>query len=456
MLFVRLLRSLWMFARVFCSYLLHAGLMRMLRTEEDVMIRAWLVRRRARVDQANAEFLYASILKLGGVFIKMGQVLSMMGGVLPATFAERLSRLQDQVPPRPFEDMAQTFTRTFGENPRDVLALDPVPVAAASLGQVHRGQLPDGRAVAVKIMYPRMRQIVATDLDAIRWAMMVYRIFLPLKHLERVHDSLTELLERETDYRIEAQAMTRFANNFADERDFVCPTVIHEWSARDVLTMTYCEGIKISDRGMLEARGVDCRVLANVLIRGFYKQIFIDRFIHADPHPGNFLVSVSPEGQGVKVAVLDFGAASVVSDRIVEGMLDALQGLLTSNGALLITGLRRMGFISQTGNRVLLESVLMAYFRKIFNVKDRSPAALFSLGADKFKDFLKSQLGDVNIRELLESIEYPEGWFYLERACVMMFWLCAELAPDVDTMRVGIPYVLGELNRRSATRSKAA
>jgi ubiquinone biosynthesis protein len=438
---LRLFRALWLFAIIFASYVLHFGLVRVFRRRGE-RTPPWLKARRERVDVRNARRLLHGMLRLRGVFIKLGQVLSVLGGFLPPAFTRELESLQDNVPPHPFRDVERTFLASFGRRPDECFsAIERAPIAAASLGQVHAAVLKDGRKVAVKVLYPRIRDVIKVDMRALKLVIRVLQRWLPLQHLETVHRSLVDLLGRETDYLHEADCMERMAHNFAGEADILFPAVVHELTTREILTMSFMEGVKITRLEELDRLGIDRRKLATRLVQSFYKQLFVDRFFHADPHPGNFLVQRGPGGEP-RIVVLDFGAISEVSEELVDGALEVLQGLMTEDGAMALRGFRRMGFVAEGGNEELLEQTVIAYFRKLLKVKDKSAGAL--MRADK-RDLEKLAAPEVErdeLRELMRSIAYPDGWFYVERAGVIAFWLVGQIDPELDTMSIGVPYVL--------------
>jgi predicted unusual protein kinase regulating ubiquinone biosynthesis (AarF/ABC1/UbiB family) len=448
-LFWRLTRALFLFAVIFASYILQLGMVRVLRREvidpETKTLRSkvpkWLKDRRQRVDTKNARRLLRGMLKLRGVYIKLGQVLSLMGGFLPRAFTTELESLQDQVPPHPFKDVERAFEQSFGKHPSECFKdIDETPIAAASLGQVHTAHLEDGTKVAVKFLYPRIREIIKVDMRVLGVVIRVYKWFFPFGNIETVHVQLVDLLRRETDYMHEAGCMERMAKNFAGDENILFPKVVREWTTKDVLTMTFMEGIKITRFDELEKHGVDRRKLATRLVQSFYKQLFVDAFFHADPHPGNFLVQPAENGEA-RIVVLDFGAISEVEPHIIEGALEILQALFTQNGELALKGFRKMGFVSEEGNKQLLEQTVMTYFGKLLKVK-RTPDALMKADRKELQRLADPEVERKELRELMQSFTYPEGWFYVERASVLMFWLCGQIDPMLDTLYVGIPYVM--------------
>ncbi len=454
---IRLVRAVFTFSVIFASYMVQLVLVKIFRrwrhdpdtNREASVMPPWLVRRQAGLDQKNAERLLAGMLKLRGVYIKLGQVLSIMGGFLPAAYTKELESLQDAVPPHPFGEIERVFIESLEARPEAYFeSIDREPVAAASLGQVHVAYMPDGRKVAVKVLYPGIRDIVRTDLRVVKLMIRVYKWFFPVQNIEVIHESLVDLLRRETDYIHEAECMRRMSANFADDDHMLFPEVIDEVTTRDVLTMTFMEGIKITRLDAIEAKGVDLRKLAERLVKSFYKQVFVDRFFHADPHPGNFLVQPVEGSDDARIVVLDFGAISEVRKDTVFGMVDVLRGFFEQNDQLVIEGIEAMGFYAEGGDRKLLEQTVKTYLKKLLKLEARTPAALMSANSKELEALADPEVERRELRTLMRSVHYPDGWFYVERASVMMFWLAGQIAPDLDQVQVGFPYVLPLLSAR--------
>ena len=460
-LFVRLVRAQLTFGIIFASYMLQLALVKVFRTQPggatvddgERVVPAWLTRRQARIDDRNAERMLSGMLRLRGVYIKLGQVLSIMGGFLPPPYIKRLETLQDAVPPHRFDEIEAAFVRSLGAQPEAFFrTMDREPVAAASLGQVHVAYMDDGRKVAVKVLYPGIRDVVRVDMRVIKLMVRVYKWFVPVQNIEAVHESLSDLLRRETDYLHEAECMRRMSANFVDDDHILFPEVVDEVTTRDVLTMSFMEGIKITRLDEIRGRGVDLRKLGERLVKSFYKQVFIDRFFHADPHPGNFLVQPVEGSDDAKLVVLDFGAISEVSEKTVFGMVDVLRGFFEQNDALALQGIEAIGFVAEGGDRALLEQTVKTYFRKLLKLEARTPAALMSANAKELEALADPEVARRDLRTLMRSVHYPDGWFYVERASVMMFWLAGQIAPDLDQFQVGFPYVLPLLSERLASQ----
>jgi predicted unusual protein kinase regulating ubiquinone biosynthesis (AarF/ABC1/UbiB family) len=442
--FVRLVRASFLLGRIFTSYLLQLALQKLFGRKRE-----WIKNRWKRVHGRNAKRLYKGIVRLRGVYIKLGQVLSIMGTFLPRAYPKELESLQDQVPPHKFTEIEKAFRQAIGKSPSEVFArFDEKPLAAASLGQVHRGQLKSGDEVAVKVLYPNIATVIRVDLRVMRWGMKIYRLFVPVKTLERVIDQLRDLLDRETNYIHEGKCCERMTENFAGDADILFPKIYWELSNEKVLTMSFMPGTKISKREQLEAKGIDPYAVATKLIEAFYKQLFLDGFFHADPHPGNFLVQDGP-----KIVMLDFGAASETLPNLIDGMLDVLRGTFARDDALVIKGIETMGFVSADGDRELMHRTIRTYFQKLLDLNLSDFGRIDPETAAKLAD--PGMKAD-ELRQLMKSVVYPEGWFFVERAVVIMFGLCAQLAPKMNTIQVGFPYVMKMLAAKSAAAAQPA
>jgi len=444
---IRLLRAVRVFGTIFISYLWSLSWAQLWPSRYNTAER-W--RRRHR---KNARRMYGAFVRLRGVYIKLGQILSVMGTFLPKSYIEELEGLQDEVPARPYREMAAAFQRAFGKSPKAAFAsFETTPIAAASLGQVHEARNAAGDRLAVKILYPNVAEIIRVDLRVLGWALRIYRTFVPIAQIERVHEQLGDMLARETDLANEARCIARMSKNFEGDADTLFPTVHPEFSCQTVLTMSFMDGVKISKKDALSTLGLDPYAVATKLTQVFYKQLFLDRFFHADPHPGNFFVQKGPAGQ-VRIVVLDLGSASEVRDNLADGMIEILQGLLTKSDDLVVRGIETMGFVAEGGDRALLERTVRKYFEKLLNLNITDFSKIDPNVAHQLAD---PDMKRDDIRELMKSIAYPEGWFYVERAALIMFGLSSQLAPKMNTVQVGMPYVMRFIAARTAERRAAA
>ncbi len=441
---IRLLRALRVFAVIFLSYLWQMSWARLWPSRYGKSER-W-----KKINRRNARRMYHGFVSLRGVYIKLGQILSVMGTFLPREYTEELEGLQDAVPPQPYKKIKATFVKSFGKQPHEVFTtFDEEPIAAASLGQVHEAHDAAGNRLAVKILYPNVRTIIKVDLKVLGWALAVYKNFVPIQQISRVHEQLADMLSRESDLANEARMIDRMTANFATDPDVLFPKVFLEWSSPTVMTMSFMDGVKMTKKNALEKLGLDPYDVATKLTKIFYKQLFIDRFFHADPHPGNFFVQKGPQGQ-VRIVVLDLGSATELNDHLADGMFDILQGLMTRKDDLVVQGINTMGFVDPHGDRELLERTVRKYFEKLLNLNitdfgkiDTSAAAEQLADPDMKRD---------ELRELMKAIAYPEGWFYVERAAVIMFGLQSTIAPKLNGIQTGFPYITQFIMERNMKR----
>jgi len=244
--------------------------------------------------------------ELGPTFIKLGQVLSTRPDLIPAEFVAELSRLQEHVPPFPFEQAREIIESELRRPLHEVFArFDETPLAAASIGQVHRATLREGDEVVVKVQRPGIRRIVEVDLE-----ILLHLAVLLERHVEgaelhsptRIVQEFSRVMEQELQYTVEASHLERFAMQFIDDRTIYVPKVYREATTSRVLTLEYVEGIRPNDLRALESAGLDRRIIARRGAELILKQIFIHGFFHADPHPGNIFIL-----PGNVVCYLDFG-----------------------------------------------------------------------------------------------------------------------------------------------------
>jgi len=304
---------------------------------------------------------------LGGLLIKAGQIASARPDLVPAAYVEQLAALQDRVPPRPWHVIAPEIARALGRPPAEVFeSIDPAPIAAASLSQVHRARLRDGRAVALKIQYPDVAFMVAADLEALQSIVDALGRLEAGRPLGTIVDTLRATLPRELDFQQEGRSMAILRGALAHRDDVVIPAPVEELTSERLLVMELVEGIKITDREALDAASIDLTVVARRLNEIYAEQILVAGVLHGDPHPGNLLVQPGP-----RLVLFDHGLTLPIPDEMrrllgaivrgqARGDLDAMRTALRGagvridegtdlNGLLtlmsLVTGHRPTGFV---------------------------------------------------------------------------------------------------------------
>lgn len=278
--------------------------------------------------------IYRLATRMGGGFVKLGQVVGARADVLPPALIEPLRGLHDKVPPRPFASLRGHVERQLGRPIGEVFAeVDEQPIAAASLAQVHAARLKSGEKVVIKIQYPEARKLFPVDLGSMRRAVRAVR-WLARIDLRPLADELRNQVCLELEFDREAASTERIRAAFAGDAGVRIPEVHRALSSDRLLVLEYLEGTPLTDLDGLRARGVDLRRVAGSVARLYATMIFEHGFFHGDPHPGNILVA--PDGQ--TIALLDFGLAKELppgfadgaATMIVKGMAGDLDGAVAA------------------------------------------------------------------------------------------------------------------------------
>jgi predicted unusual protein kinase regulating ubiquinone biosynthesis (AarF/ABC1/UbiB family) len=394
----------------------------------------------------NARRIERTILALQGLFIKVGQLISIMTNFLPAEFRAELEGLQDQVPPRPYPDIERRIRDEFGgRGPRELFAeFAEIPIAAASIGQVHVARLHSGEKVAVKVQYPDIEQIVNMDLTTLRRIFAIVSYFVPYQGLDGVYREIRAMIMQELDFRAEADNVKRIAANFVHQPDVQFPTVNDEFTTPRVLTTRWEDGIKVGDLERLDQARVDRRTLAKRVVEAYCQQIFVDGVYHADPHPGNVLTRPAKDSSKPTIVLLDFGAVAEVSPHMREGIVEFLQGAIHRDTQRIVTAMRTMGFIARGADDRVFESVIEFFHQRFqeelkldsFNLKDVKFDP--QKGLENLADLRRM---NISLRDLSASFHVPKEWILLERTILLLMGLCTALDPDMNPMSVIRPYL---------------
>ncbi|MEW6681474.1 MAG: AarF/ABC1/UbiB kinase family protein [Nitrospirota bacterium] len=267
--------------------------------------------------------LRALLERLGPTFVKFGQILSMRADVVGAELSEELSKLQSNVGPFPYEIAREIIKEELGRHPEDLFAsFEKVPVAAASLAQVHRALLKDGAEVAVKVQRPGIRKIIEQDIHILHFLAGLAERFLPELRLYRPARIVQEFADwtlRELDFKAEGHNAERFRYIFRENHDIFIPKVYWDYTTPRVLTAAFSHGAKVTDLERIAAFGVDRKKLASIGVDAFFQQFFVAGFFHADPHPGNFFAM--PDGS---LCLHDFGMVGYLDQASRRELLSCL------------------------------------------------------------------------------------------------------------------------------------
>jgi ubiquinone biosynthesis protein len=283
------------------------------------------------VEPAKLEELSADIERMGPTFIKLAQLLSTRSDLLPQPYLDALARLQDKVGPFSFAEVERIVQTELGVRISKAFSeFESQPVAAASLGQVHRARLRDGRAVVVKVQRPDIREQMSKDLEVLADIAEFFDNHTEAGRRYEFSAILEELRKsvlRELDYRQEARHLATFAGNLRDFEHLVVPSPVEDYTTSRVLTMDYVRGRKITELSPLTRIELDGYGLAQHLFRAYLKQILVDGFFHADPHPGNVFLT-----DDRRIALLDLGMVGRVSPRAQENIIQLLLAISEGRG----------------------------------------------------------------------------------------------------------------------------
>jgi ubiquinone biosynthesis protein len=384
-----------------------------------------------------------TLLELGGLFIKVGQLISILTNVLPEAFRRDLERLQDRVPPRPLSQVRARIRDDLGREPEGLFAsFDPEPVASASLAQVHVAMLHDGRKVAVKVQHQDIEEIAAMDLELLRGILALVQFFTRLRGLESYHDDISQLIREELDFEQEARHIAIIARQFEDNALIGVPTVIPELSSRRVLTTEFVEGTKVTNFAELQRLGIDRRQLAQRILTAYCQMVFVDGVYHADPHPGNIIVK--PDGS---VVFVDFGAVGRLAPELKAGVPMFWEGVLKRDSGAISAALRQMGFVSRDAaleESEVAERVIAYFQRRFLEQMSLESFSLKDIQIDvrsKVEALADLKKLDVSFRDLTNAFQVPKEWVVFERASLLLLGLCTELDPDMNPARTIGPYL---------------
>ena len=307
----------------------------------DPGLRDW-----SRIHQRNADQIFRTATRLRGLLIKVCQVAGTRSDVFPPQYVRTLQQAQDRVPPRPFEVVREVVESEL-EKPLDAVfaSFEPTPIAAASLAQVHRARLRDGREVAVKVQYPDIEHIVRTDLASLRRICRIYERFDPQPlALLPLLDELQAHLALELDFRREVANADRIRALFAKDPRVVIPEIDYAHSSQRVITMELVSGIKVNDKDAIVAAGIDPREVVQALTGLWNQMIMAYGFFHADPHPGNVFVQPGP-----RFVIVDFGLAKQLPRGFGLGLFELMFSMMTQNESAMVRAFQELGFRTKTG-----------------------------------------------------------------------------------------------------------
>jgi predicted unusual protein kinase regulating ubiquinone biosynthesis (AarF/ABC1/UbiB family) len=420
--------------------------------------------RRGMTDTAKANrrrqlaiWIRETMLDLGPTFIKLGQLFSTRSDLFAAEFVEELSKLQDRVPAFRFEQVCQILETEMGKPVTQLYReIEPLPIAAASLGQVHRAHLLTGEEVVVKVQRPGLSKLFTIDLEILKGIAHYFQ-----NHREwgrgrdwlGIYEECSKILWEEIDYLNEGRNADLFRRNFRDYDWIKVPRVYWRYASPRTLTLEYVPGIKISHYSALEAAGLDRRELAAASARAYLMQILDSGFFHADPHPGN--IAVSAEGQ---LIFYDFGMMGSIQPLTREKMMGLFFGVAQKDAERVIAALVELGALTPTGDQSAIRRSIQ-YMLDNFMDKPFEEQSLNAISDDLYEIAYD------------QPFRFPATFTFVMRAFSTLEGVGKGLDPDFNFMSVAQPFamrlmsngnpsdlsnLLGDLSRQATQVSTSA
>nr|WP_099532173.1 AarF/ABC1/UbiB kinase family protein [Limnothrix sp. PR1529] len=398
-----------------------------------------------------------TLLQLGPTFIKVGQLFSTRADLFPAEYVEELSKLQDRVPAFGYDQVEAIVRQDLGKPVQELFqSFDPIPLAAASLGQVHKAQLRSGEEVVVKVQRPGLKKLFQIDLAILKGIARYFQNhprWGPGRDWLGIYEECCRILYEEIDYLNEGRNADRFRRNFRHADWVRVPKVFWRYCSPRTIVLEYVPGIKISHYEALEAAGLDRSTLAELGARAYLEQILEGGFFHADPHPGN--LAVSPDGS---LIFYDFGMMGQINANVRTGLMETFFGIAQKNGERVMNSLIALGALQPTGDtgpvRRSIQYMLDNFMDKPFETQSVTAIS---------DDLYEIAYG--------QPFRFPATFTFVMRAFSTLEGVGKGLDPEFNFMEVAKPYamqlmngnqpeaagdLLGELGRQAAQMSSTA
>ncbi|QKQ77848.1 AarF/ABC1/UbiB kinase family protein [Nostoc sp. TCL240-02] len=378
--------------------------------------------------KTQAVWIRNTLLDLGPTFIKVGQLFSTRADIFPGEYVEELAKLQDKVPAFSYEQVEATIEKELGKKiPELFQNFEPIPLAAASLGQVHKAVLHTGESVVVKVQRPGLKKLFEIDLQILKG---ITRYFQNHPKWGRgrdwlgIYEECCRILWEEIDYLNEGRNADTFRRNFRGYDWVNVPRVYWRYASSRVLTLEYLPGIKISQYEALEAAGLDRKAIARQGAQAYLLQLLNSGFFHADPHPGNIAISASGA-----LIFYDFGMMGRIKSNVREGLMQTLFGIAQKDGDRVVQSLIDLGAIAPTDDmgpvRRSVQYMLDHFMDKPF--ENQSVAAI----SDDLYEIAYNQ-----------PFRFPATFTFVMRAFSTLEGVGKGLDPEFNFMEVAKPYAM--------------
>jgi len=376
-----------------------------------------------------------TLFELEGLLIKIGQILSIRSDLLPHAFIKQMEDLTDHVPPSKWEDIEKILEKEWGGSIyQHIESIEKEAIASASIGEVYQALLKNGTKVAVKVQRPNIQSIVQIDFRTLGMIIWFADHFVSVPkgfiNFQMLYKELREVIERELDFAKELEALQSFSNRFSDHDTVKIPNVFPELCTKKVLVMEWVEGIKLTDVEGLEQVVISRKEIAQKLIELFLPQWLEPGYFHADPHPGN--VMVSQEG---RIILLDFGMVGQISKKDASYFQSLIEAFLAKNYKQAVECLAQLGFLLPDADSRTMERLL-------------SELLSFQMGELKNMDLLALKL---EMNDMIQAlpIQVPTRFVFLGRSVGTIEGIIRNVAPEEEPLDLGKPVFMDWLRNQS-------
>lgn len=369
--------------------------------------------------------LHMVLEQLGPTFIKLGQVLSTRSDIFAPAYINELEKLQDKVPSMPFSAIQERLEMELGQRATEIFSyISPQPLAAASIGQVHEATLVNGSRVAVKVQRPGIRAKVEIDMEILydlAGLAQKHTVWGEIYQFTEMVEEFDHILQEELDYIMEARHAETLARNFINDQGIYIPKIYWDYTTKKIITMEFLDGIKLNDKQKIIDVGHDPEKIADNLVESILKQILIDGFFHADPHPGNMMVLVDG-----RLAFLDFGIMGHLGQDLKDKIIKLVFGLFNKNSSEILRAIMSLGVLPANTNMYHLRRDIERLREKYYEIplKDISAA---------------ESLGDIMNVAYRHRISVPIEFTLLIKTLVVTEGIASKLNPDISIVNIVEP-----------------
>ncbi|MBN1984402.1 MAG: AarF/ABC1/UbiB kinase family protein [Chitinivibrionales bacterium] len=367
--------------------------------------------------------LYTLAVSMGGVLIKLCQFLSTRQDMLPTPYITTLKTLQDDVPPVPFELIDSIITEEYPDRRSIFESIEPIPLASASLGQVHRAVLKSGETVILKILKPGITELIDLDLAILS---VTFRFFSHIKFFtdrldfESVLEEFARVTGEELNFKREVSIAKQMRQALSKNHSVVIPKIYEQFCTDRIIVMEYIEGNKITEKKLWLDRNNNPEVICRHLIELYLEQFLSIKMIHYDPHPGNILVL-----DNNRIALLDFGMAGQITEKMSLGIKQALIALMNDDYEAILTILDSLGFFRAGTDIYQLLPIIEFFFEKVITTVKLERESVMAIDLSPIVD---------DLIELLytQPVQLPVEWAYIGRTVGTLVGITSSLYPNIN------------------------